>query len=123
MKRIGASLFAVLLLGSLAAAPASGGDKAQPYAVVAGTVFREPGYMLPGAEVTLTVKSAPPHKKLPKSMQTRTDARGEFAFRLPAGKADYVLSVKANGFVGQEKPAAIAEDERIDVYFELQAIK
>jgi hypothetical protein len=105
------------------ATAARGSDKAQAYAVVAGTVFREPGFVFPGAEVTLTVRTPPVGKKMPKTLRGRSDVRGEFAFQVSAGAAEYNVSVQAKGFVGQEKTATVAGDERVDVYFELQAVK
>lgn len=58
-----------------------------PHAVVAGTVFRENGFSLPGAAVTLAVKEAPgvSTKKM-KKLQSVSDPRGEFAFRVPPGR-------------------------------------
>lgn len=94
---------------------------ADPYAVVAGTAFREPGFALPGAEIVLTVLQAPPVKKKPKEQRTHSDARGEFSFRVPAGAARYRLSVSAPGFQTQQKEIAVAADERVDAYFELKA--
>jgi hypothetical protein len=48
---------------------------------------------------------------------------GEYAFRVPRGKAEYSVSVKADGFVGEEKPAKIESEERVDIYFTLRAVK
>jgi hypothetical protein len=95
---------------------------AADYAVVAGTVFREPGFALPQARVRLRVLQPPAVKKKPRDRQLLSDARGEFAFRLPAGAARYRLEVSAEGFVPQEKEVAVAADERVDSYFELKAV-
>jgi hypothetical protein len=92
------------------------------YAVIAGTVFREPGFALPQARVRLRVLQPPDVKKKPKDQQLLSDARGEFAFRVPAGAARYQLDVSAEGFVPQEKEVAVAADERVDSYFELKAV-
>lgn len=94
---------------------------ADPYAVVAGTVFREPGFALPRAEVLLSVVEAPAVKKKPKEQRTQSDARGEFSFRVPAGAARYRISVSSPGFQAQQKEIAVNSDERVDVYFELKA--
>lgn len=122
-KRIGIRLsvlltFALICIGSLAAA-----EKPKSYAVIAGTVFREPGFVLPRAEVTLRMTVPPPGVKHPKTLTTRSDERGEYAFHVPAGKAEYAVSVKSDGFVGEEKPAKIDSEERVDIYFTLQAVK
>lgn len=90
------------------------------YALVAGTVFRDPGFALPRAEVELAVVSAAarPGKKS-KGQKTQSDARGEFSFRVPSGAAKYRLTVKAQGFESQEKLVEVSGDERVDVYFTL----
>ncbi len=60
---------------------ASGQDQTESsYAMVAGTVFRDPGFALPGATVTLMLRDDPKHRK----MQAVTTARGEFSFRVGA---------------------------------------
>jgi len=121
--RIGVELGLLALLAwSSWAAPAAE-PKPAAYAVVAGTVFREPGFALPGAEVRLTVKTPPETRKLPKPQTAASDGRGEFAFHVPAVKAEYTISVRAPGFVPEEKTAAVTAGERVDVYFELKAAK
>jgi hypothetical protein len=99
------------------------GDKKQKsisYAVVAGTVFRDPGFALPGAEVTLICNVAPEGVKSVKPQKMLSDARGEFGFRVPPGKASYKLAVKAQGFSSGEKQVEVAADERVDTYFSLK---
>jgi hypothetical protein len=54
-------------------------------------------------------------------MKTTSDGRGEFAFRIPAGKAVYTVSVRAEGHQPAEKDVSVGGDERVDVYFELKA--
>lgn len=118
---IGASLAALLLLFAPASA---GGGKAEDVAVIAGTVFREPGFALPRAEVTLIVKTPPAGGKVPKPQKTVSDGRGEFSFRVPAARADYLVAVKAAGFTSEEKVAALSgAPERVDVYFNLKSVQ
>ena len=91
-----------------------------PYAVVSGTVFRDDGRTLRGAQVTLRAdpESGPPPKGRP--LTAVTDQRGEFAFRLPAGPMRYNVSVKALEFRAQEKFVSVSGDERVDVFFQLE---
>jgi Carboxypeptidase regulatory-like domain len=89
-----------------------------PHAVVAGTVFRESGFSLPGAAVTLAVKDAP---KKSKRLQSVSDARGEFAFRVPPGAATYVVRASLKGFQPVEKEASVSGDERVEVTLVLPA--
>jgi len=121
--RIGTRLLPFLALLLLCLVEASAGAGQKSYAVVAGTVFREPGFTLPGAEVVLRMTVPPPGVKRPKPLTVRSDGRGEFAFHVPAGKAEYLLSVKADGFLGEEKPVMIESEERVDIYFTLRAVK
>jgi len=123
---IGARLIAVVLLLVLSPILPSGllgaGDKPSESAVVAGTVFREPGFALPGAEVTLTVKTKPEGMKAPKPKKLVSDARGEFAFYVPPRKAQYLVTAKARGYVQQEKVVDVNDSpDRLDVYFQLKA--
>ena len=107
-KLVGSKLAVLLLCGLLSSAA---GKKPEPYAVVAGTVFREDGFSLPGASVTLLPKDAPKGKKL----EAMSDARGEFAFRVPAGAAAYVVKAARKGFQPAEKEASVSGEGRVDV--------
>ena len=116
----GGRLALFLLLFSLVA-PA--GDKKPPPepSIVAGTVFRDPGFALANAEVTLAVKTAPPGVKVPKLQKTTSNFRGEYSFRVPAAKSEYVVSVKAPGLMPEEKPAVLGgEPERLEIYLTLK---
>ena len=88
--------------------------KVESYNVVAGTVFRPPGFALPGAEVTLKPEKG-------KGQQHMTaNGRGEFAFRVPPVFARYTISVKAIGFQSEDKSAEVGIEQRIDIAFELK---
>jgi hypothetical protein len=87
-----------------------------PHAVVAGTVFRENGFSLPGAAVTLAVKD-----KKAKKLQSVSDGRGEFAFRVPPGAATYVITASLKGFQSVEKEASVSAEERVEVTLVLPA--
>jgi hypothetical protein len=93
-----------------------------PHAVVAGTVFRENGFSLPGAAVTLAVKQVPgvPKAKA-KKLQSVSDGRGEFAFRVPPGSAMYVVRASLKGFQSVEKEASVSGEERVEVTLVLPA--
>jgi hypothetical protein len=115
--------FVALCLGL----PLSGWGRAQRsksaqaiYAVVAGTVFQDDGRLLPGAEVILTPSpedGSPPGRKPLKGV---SDARGEFAFRVPAMPMRYTVIVKARGFRAQEKQVSISGEVRADVFFQME---
>jgi hypothetical protein len=104
---------AVLMLGAgwLGFAAAK---KHQPgtYAVVAGTVFKDPGFALPDANVTLTLRDDPKAKKM---QQEVTTPRGEFSFQVPAAPATYVVKASLRGFRPDQKEAAISGEDRVEV--------
>lgn len=97
--------------------------RAEPYALIVGTVFRESGLSLPGAEVTVSpLPDAQGKRGSRKAKRVRavSDARGEFAIRVPAGPLRYTVSVKASGHLAQEKEVSIQGDERVDLFFRLE---
>ena len=70
--------------------------KPEPF-VLAGTVFTEGGFSLPGAEIR--VRRAGEKKVRGKA---RSDRRGEFGIRLPAGQ-EYEVTIEANGYETQTR--------------------
>ena len=84
--------------------------KSEPYAVVAGTVFRDPGFAQSGASVILALKSAPA-KKL---QQQISSPRGEFTFRVPAGANTYVVTATLKGFQTARQEIEIQDQEQIN---------
>ena len=85
--------------------------------MVAGAVFRENGFSLAGAKVTLAMKDAPKGKRL----ETVSDARGEFAFRVLPGAATYVVRASLKGIQAAEKEATVGGEERVEVTLTLPA--
>ncbi len=74
---------------------------------------------LPGAEVELSAASQTVKSHKRKTAKLITDARGEFAFRVPAASGEYKLIVRAAGYQVQEKPVSVTGEERLDVFFRL----
>jgi hypothetical protein len=88
-----------------------GKPKAQKeYAVLAGTVFRDPGFAQPGATVVLATKNAP-GKKLQEQL---SDARGEFSFHVPPGPQTYVVTATLKGFKLASQELEIVATEQIN---------
>ena len=119
-KRTGSSRRWFLCLVSL---PLFAGKKKSVdlYAIIGGTVFRDPGFALRGAEVTLEpVKAVINGSKL-KLQHAISDARGEFAFRVPPLEgAKYKVTAKMAGMTPETKLAETrGGEERIDVTFML----
>ena len=107
----------LLLLAILPQAQA-GKKKAEPesYALVSGTVFRDPGFALPNATVTLVPnpgqEAVPPKVR---KMQAVCNTRGEFVFRVPPVSMRYTVRASARGCHDDEKPVEVQGEERVEV--------
>lgn len=101
------------------ALPAAGWpEKEKSYSVIAGSVFRDPGFSLPGVAIELIeVRS---DGKKPKVQKAVTDSRGEFAFRMPAQETKFKVRAAAKGLQKEEKDATSVPGARIDVFFTLK---
>jgi len=109
--KIRATILAVVLLGSVSGNLAAQGNKQKgETAVIAGTVFRDPGFAQGGAVVVLALKSNPT-KKL---QEQTTASRGEFSFRIPAGPQTYVVSATLKGFQTAREEIEIQGLEQIN---------
>lgn len=98
-----------------AAAPAAGKKKeknAGSFGVIAGTVFRETGFSFAGVELVVVWEVDGKKKK---EWKARSDARGEFAFRVPAALGKYIVTVKAEGHAPVEKQVEVGIDERKEI--------
>jgi hypothetical protein len=113
-----------MVLASLVApvsAHASGPEKAppKPYAIIFGTVWGPDGHPLYG----VTVKIRPAGEKKAR-WELHSNHTGEFAQRVPAGKADYIVWADTRGYKlpsgrklkpGSEVSVHIDNDERSDI--------
>jgi hypothetical protein len=120
MRSIRTVLFLATLSAVFPAASADKNDKKKPAdspTVIAGSVFRVPGYALPEATVTLSLRNDQKHKKL---AQQETTFRGEFAFHVPSNPAVYVVKASARGYRSEEKEASVTGPDRIDLTFTLE---
>jgi len=116
--KTGVSRFAFLLLAL--SLPALAGQKPEP-AVIAGTVFRDPGFALPGAEVEVVLASPAQGRKPPRPLRTRTDGRGEFAVQVAPDPAEYKVTARARGYAPEERIVRLSGGpERVDVYLTLK---
>src|SRR5437868_2165348 len=100
------ALVAVLVFvapASAAKKPKKNSEASELSAVIAGTVFRPPGFALPGAEIEIT----PETEGKPKKWKVVSDARGEFALRVPPVPMKYSVNVKCNGYQPQHQTVAI----------------
>ena len=113
----------ILALFVLLVAPAGAEKKpkkpsaaSEAFSVIAGTVYRPPGFALPGAEIEIT----PETEGKPKKMKAVSDVRGEFALRVPVVPMKYKVDVKGNGYLPQQQTVAIEGEQRKDLSFRLE---
>jgi hypothetical protein len=114
------SLWRFVVLAGLCAMVLTAGDKKKSGdadTVIAGSVFRDPGFALPEATVTLYLRDDPKHKKLAGDSTTN---RGEFVFHVPSTAAVYVVKASAKGYRAEEKEASVTGTDRIDLTFTLE---
>jgi uncharacterized GH25 family protein len=111
-----------LFLSLLTVSVAQNSKSAAGYAIIAGTVFNERGFTLRGATISLTPSDPSKlNKQQAKKQDALSDARGEFAFRVPTVAAVWVLKASAKGMQTVEKTVDIEGEVRKDVTFELSA--
>lgn len=114
---------AVLFLATLIAPTrAQGGTpekKPKPYALIYGTVWDPDGHALYGVKVKIRRAE---EKKV--RWELYSNHSGEFAQRVPSGKADYIVTADLKGFKhpsgkplkpGSEVTVHIDDDERADI--------
>ncbi|MCS7023536.1 MAG: carboxypeptidase-like regulatory domain-containing protein [Bryobacteraceae bacterium] len=97
--------------------------KGNSYAIIAGTVFRDPGFAFPGVAVRLEPAPEGKTSVKVKKMETVSDGRGEFVFRVPPAPMRYQLVFQAPGHVVEKRTVMIAGEERQDIYVTLQPAK
>jgi hypothetical protein len=88
---------------------------AAPYALIAGTIYRPPGLALPGAKITVTPETAPQDEVKVKRIQEVTNARGEFAIRVPPVPTRYRVDVKANGYQSVSRSVQVETEDRYEL--------
>jgi len=108
-----AALGGVLLLCACASFAAEGPKPL--YSVIVGTVWTANERPAPG--VVIRIRRADKQKA---QWELRTDARGEFVQRLPAGGADYIVWAEVKGRLAAEARIHIDDDERQDIGLHLK---
>jgi hypothetical protein len=119
-KRIGISLlFSLIAIFPQAQAARKHADP-EGYALVSGTVFRDPGFALPNATVSLTPdpREQPSSVKL-KKLQTVCNSRGEFVFRVPPVSMHYTVRAAAKGYSEEKKSIELEGEARVEVTLSL----
>jgi hypothetical protein len=108
--------FAVLLPGlglrSHPAAPAAD-QREKPYAIIFGTVWGPDNRPVYGVPVKIRRSTDKPKKV---RWEVYSDHNGEFAQRVPAGEADYILSADLKGLKSADGRPLHAPDVTVHVY-------
>ena len=114
----------VLISGLLVVAPAPAkkrkAEDPAPAGLIAGTVFQQTGFSLAGAKVTVIPAPEGGRSDKDSGETATTDARGEFAFRVPAGGVRYTVRVEADGWQPAEQVVVVELDQRLDLVFRLK---
>jgi hypothetical protein len=113
-------LFAALLIADPSWAAKKNSKPAESFAMVAGTVFRTPGFAVADAEVTVSPEADDKEGVKFKKMHAVTNFRGEWAVRVPPVPMKYTVYVKCSGYEPQEKTVTIAGEVREEVNFVLE---
>jgi hypothetical protein len=82
----------------------------KPYAVIYGTVWGPDDHPLYGVKIKLRRED---EKKA--RWELHSDHNGEFAFRIPAGKQDYVIWADLNGHKSQSGNQLQGDDVKVHV--------
>lgn len=85
-------------------------SKTADYALIKGSVFRGDGFSLRGARVTCR-RAADSKPK----WETFSGENGEFAFRVPVGKMQYIVTAEWSGAEPASKTVEITNNERQDI--------
>jgi len=96
--------------GLLAASKPEG----KPYALIAGTVWGPDDHPVYGVSVKIRRAKDKPKKV---RWELYSDHHGEFAQRVPAGEADYILSADLKGLKSADgKPLRLVQEVTVHIY-------
>jgi len=108
-------LLVALLVGALGLElGAEKKKKPEPYALLLGTTFTSEGVSLPGIPIAVTRTG----DKKPKWRVT-SDARGEFAVRLPTGHAVYEVATESKEHENETQEVEVQGEQSVSVIFRL----
>jgi hypothetical protein len=114
------SLYGIAALFLLPALSSQGGlltaqkSRGKPYALIAGTVWGPDDRPVYGVSVRIRKGTDKPKKV---RWELYSDHMGEFAQRVPAGEADYILWADLKGFKPADgKPLRLVQEVTIHVY-------
>jgi hypothetical protein len=109
-----AALFLLPTLSSQSGLLTAQKSRGKPYALIAGTVWGPDDRPVYGVPVKIRKGSDKPKKV---RWELYSDHMGEFAQRVPAGEADYILWADLKGFKPADgKPLRLVQEVTVHVY-------
>ena len=120
---IAAAVVAVTVCPALFAADKNDKRKSEasaPFALIAGTVYRPPGFALPGAQVVVAPEQPEAGGVKLKKADAVTNRRGEWAIRVPSVPAKWRVDVKINGYRPEQRSVSVDGEQRLDVSIVLE---
>jgi len=109
-----AALFLLPALSSQSGLLTAQKSRGKPYALIAGTVWGPDDRPVYGVPVKIRKGSDKPKKV---RWELYSDHMGEFAQRVPAGEADYILWADLKGFKPADgKPLRLVQEVTVHVY-------
>src|SRR3954466_5416675 len=112
-----AAIITLLMLLATASATSAAPPAEKPYALIFGTVWTADSHPAYGVKVKLRRADQKKAK-----WEAVSDHHGEFAIRVPAGAADYLLQADVKAAKNAPKPEVkvhVNNDERVDVSLHL----
>ena len=110
------AVVSALFLPTLSSHPSLAAQKAKPYAVIAGTVWGPDNRPIYGVTVRIRRSTDKPKKV---RWEVYSDHMGEFAQRVPAGEADYILSADLKNVKSADgKPLRLSQEVTVHIYNE-----
>lgn len=91
-----------------------------PFAVIAGTVYRPPGFALPGVQVRIVPEQADSGGVKLKKAEAVTNTRGEFALRVPPVPAKWRVDVQSSGYKPDQRSVSVEGEQRFDLSIVLE---
>jgi hypothetical protein len=112
---------AFAVVTSLFFAEANARTKSEPYALIFGTVYDAENHPVAGVKVKIARLKG---EKRDQTWEHVSDGRGEFAQRVPAGRADYLVWADVKSKKNKEPRSAevkvhVENDERQDISLHL----
>jgi hypothetical protein len=119
-KTSGSSLLALAIALVCCCSPVLAEKKVKPgqteaYALLAGTVYRPPGFALAGVELKIEPEQSESNGVRLKRLEAVTDARGEWSVRVPSVPAKWRVDVKVNGYRPEQRSVSVEGEHRVDL--------